>query len=212
VFWNTHTNAVSNGTFRWKCHSCLHPNPLICVTYFFNSSTLDRDSTFIVEIIDEEEEEVVVTILKLSQETQSPFRGMNVHAKIRLTNFALDPCCSSLVHLNYCWRCWSWQFSLVLLNCVFILLLLADDYLSFLASPHQWRRNSSYLSYSLILWIASHFFIRNYWKSIGNWSDKITWSSWVFYVHFFVQSCTILRVTLFMEVVCEWQCEVLLIY
>lgn len=130
--------------------------------------------------------------MKLSQKTQSSFWGMNVHAEIRLTNFALDPCCSSLVPLNYCWRYWSWQFSLVLVKCVFILFLLADDYLSFLASLHKWRLNSSYLSCSLILWIASHFFIRNYWKSIGNLSDKMTWYSWVFYVHFLsraVQFC-----------------------
>ena len=125
---------------------------------------LDRDSTCRVEIIGEKERNYC-NYLNLLQKTRSSFWGTNVHAEIRLTNFALDPCCSSLVHLNYCWRYWSWEFSLVLVNCVFILFLLADDYLSFLASLHKWKLNSSYLSNSLILWIAYHFFL---WEITGN--------------------------------------------
>jgi hypothetical protein len=117
---------------------------------------------------------------------------MNVHAEIRLTNFALDPCCSCLVHLNYCWRYLVWQFSLVLANFVFILFLSADDYISFLFSPTNEGLIAAISPSSLILWIAFHLFIRNYWKSIGDWSDKMTWSSWVFYAHFLsraVQFC-----------------------
>jgi hypothetical protein len=40
------------------------------------------------------------------------------------------------------------------------LFFFVDDYPSFLASLHKWKLCSNYLSYSLIPWIASHFFYK----------------------------------------------------